>query len=372
MKMRRAFLFVALTVGVIVGSAGRAEAQFTMGSIGQTTDDPTVEMSLDPAVIDAHVLNRYEDLVLRKAAWRSRNDVDFRVSMTGMVTQFNKSWTTNNQNSVSSELAAYYYHTFTRDRYTSIFKFDGIYGMNYIEDAWFKNQDMFKFYYLSSWKMRGRGGVFRNWAYSFSSQFTSQFAKGFESRTNPEPWSSFMAPGTLNVGAGLTFTSPNTRLPFIVTLNPASGDALFVLDDRLSDERRQKLGITQARGADGRPIRYKIEGGSSINVAFNRTFTFGGGDGNGVSLQYITTLNSFYGWMTQLARHENWGPTAADGTAPLAIMPTVGWNNSLIFNPLKFLSMEFSTKTLYDRSQVDRVQMQYYLRVGLTYRYRNR
>ncbi len=369
MNSRQIFLCAALAVVMLAG-VDRAQAQFTMGGIGQRDNNPTAPMPIEPGKVDAYILNESEARVLRKAAWDARNNVDFRVSVTGMITQFNKSWTKNNQNSISSELAAYYYHTYTRDKYTSIFKFDGIYGMNFIDDAWFKNQDMLKLYYLTSWKMRDRG-AFRNLAYSFSASFASQFAEGFKSRTEKELWSNFLAPGTMNVGAGFTYTSKNAKLPFIVTVNPLSAEATVVMDDRISPDRRKALGIpvTYAPDDTGKehPIfkNYKLEGGSNLNVSFNRTFALG--DRKGVTLQYITTLNSFYGWMTQLARHDNVG-----SEVPVAIMPTGEWTNSFIFNPLKFLSLEFRTTSRYDRSEIDKVQMQYYLRVGLTYRYKNR
>ncbi len=346
--------------------------QFTMNSIGHVAAvDAPIPLNATP--ITERVVNRAQQRVLDREEWNRRNNVDFRVSLTGMVTQFNKSWTTNNQNSVSSELSAYYYHIYARDKYSSTFKFDGIYGMNFIDDVWFKNQDKLELYHLSSWKMRERG-VLRFWAYGVSAKFASQFAEGFESRDRREQvWSNFMAPGTVNVGVGFTYTSPSKKLPFVVTINPLSGDGLFVLDDRITDERRQKLGIPVARAADGSPIRSKIEGGSSLAVDFNRTFALGD---RGRTLQYITTLNSFYGWMTQVARHDSGGGGASGGAAapaaPADILPTVGWTNRLIFNPLKFMTLEFRTTSLYDRSQVDRVQMQYYLRVGLSYGFKNR
>ncbi len=339
-----------------------AAAQFSMNTVGENRQ-LSVPMPVEVAPLDFHVVNAAEARVLKKQLWRSRNDVDFRVSATGMVTQFNRSWVKNNQNAVSSELAAYYYHTYTRGRHTSLFKFDAIYGMNYIDDVWFKNQDMLKLYYLSSWKLK-QSGFLRNWAYSFTASFASQFAEGYKSRTEKTLWSNFMAPGTVNAGVGLTYTSPDPKWPFIVTLNPISANGLFVLDDRIGDDQRVKLGLAQPRDADGKLIRHKIEGGSSVNVGFNRTFRFGKKDG--VTLQYNSTFGSFYGWMTEAARHD--GIEGSD----VGILPTVNWTNSFIFNPLRFLAIEFRTSTLYDRSQIDKVQMQYYLRVGLTYRYRNR
>lgn len=365
MIRRQIFLFITLAIGLLMWT-DTAQAQFSMSAIGKDAVNPDVEIPLKLNRLDISVINDAQRRVMRKTVWNERNSVDFKASLTGMVTQFNKYWTTNNQNSVSSELAIYFYHIYSRDKYSSTFKFDGIYGMNYIDDAWFKNQDLLTLYHLSSWKVRERG-MLRNWAYGVSAKFTSQFAEGYKSRTEHEPWSNFMAPGMLNVGVGLTYTSPDQKLPFVVTINPLSGDGLFVLDKRLSDDRKQKLGLAGTRRADGSMVNYKIEGGSSLNVDFNRTFAFGG---KGVTMQYITTLNSFYGWMTQVARHE--GPVSEGAVVPLAIMPTVGWTNRLIINPLRFLSLEFRTTSIYDRSQVDRVQMQYYLRVGLTYRYKNR
>jgi hypothetical protein len=372
MKTRLTIFYAAMAVVTLL-AANTARAQFSMNSIGRDAD-PTVAIPLNVGAIDADVVNTTQARLLRKQAWHAANAVDYKMSLTGMVTQFSKSWTTNNQNAVSGELAAYYYHTFTRDRFISTFKFDGIYGMNFIDDSWFKNQDYLKLYYLLSWKMRNRG-VLRHWAYSFESSFASQFAEGYKSRTDKVLWSNFLAPATLTAGIGVTYTSPNKRLPFIVTLNPASLNGLFAMDEGLSDDRRKQLGIPNPRRDDGSVIKTKFEGGSSLNVGFDRTFNFASGrsgwlgNGNGVmTLQYKTTLSSFWGWITQELR-----PLPVAGApVPQKILPTVRWDNSLVFNPLKFLSVEFRTTTIYDRSQVDKVQMQYYLRLGLAYRYKNR
>lgn len=355
---------IILLTALFALGAPQTYAQFSMGGVGGDTR-VTKDIPVSANELDLRFINAAEARMLRRMAWNARNNVDFKVSVTGMATQFNKSWTTNNQNSVSGELAAYYYHIFTRDKYSTTFKFDGIYGMNFVDDAWFKNQDKLELYYLMAWKLH-EGGALKNWSYGFSAKFASQFTEGFKSRTERELWSNFMAPGALNLGVGFTWKSPKTKWPFVVTVNPIAGDGLFVLDDRINDQRRQKLGIVlPAPGKAGEFLytdyRSKIEGGSSLTVDFNRTFVMGNGSR---SLQYITTLSSFYGWMTELSRkHE---------TSPAVIVPTVGWTNRLIFTPLRFLAMEFRTTTLYDRSQVDRVQMQYYLRVGLTYRFKNR
>jgi hypothetical protein len=370
-------MYAALVMTALVVGTQGVRGQFSMNSVARG-GSVEVDMPVEQGAIDGHVINRAEERVIRRQVWNSKNNVEFRASLTGMATQFNKSWTTDNQNSISSELSVNYYHTYTKDRYISRFRFDGIYGMNFIDDAWFKNQDMLKLEYLMSWKMTERGSL-RNWAYSFETLFASQFAEGYKSRTEKVLWSNFMAPGTLRAGLGVTYTSPSSKLPFVVTLGLLSGNGLFVLDNGLSDERRLKLGIPDVRRADGTLPHYKIEGGSSINIGFNRTFALSG-RAQGRTLQYVGTLSSFYGWMTQVARHK---PVAVVGSetgvsesgaavALPAILPTAEWTNRFVFVPLKFLSLEFRTVTRYDRSQVDQMQMQYYVRVGLTYGYKNR
>ncbi len=347
---------------LILMLATAASAQFTIPSTAPDKT-PTVPIPVRKGEVDVKVLNEAEARVRKKELWNSRNAVDFRVSATGFITHFNKSWKTNNENAIAGEFSSYYYHTFQKGRHTTIFKFDALYGMNYIDEVWFKNQDLLKLYFLSSWKLKEQGAL-RNWAYSFSAGFATQFSQGFKSRTEKILWSNFMAPGTLNLGVGLTYTSPNKKFPFIVTVNPVSGNALFVLDDRIDDARRKELGITTPRKADGSIVRHKLEGGSNLNVAFNRTFALSDRR-DWMTLQYNTTFSSFYGWMTQLSRDNVAGTRTA-------IIPTVNWTNSLIFNPLKFLSLEFRTTMFYDRAQIDKLQMQYYLRVGLTYRFKNR
>jgi hypothetical protein len=111
---------------------------------------------------------------------------------------------------------------------------------------------------------------------------------------------------------------------------------------------------------------YKAEGGSKLNIGFNRTFAFG--KNKGFTVRYNTTLSSFYGWMTQVSRPE----PAAGAVAPPEIMPTLDWNNSLNINPWKYLTLQFTTRTVYDKSQVDKIQMQYFLSVGLKYNYKNK
>jgi hypothetical protein len=350
-------------------ACGEVAAQFSVKTTDAQTQ-PQVPLNLveqTPALEE--LVNPAKARALRKLHWREHNQVDTKITLTGTATQFNKSWATNNQNSVSTLIVAHYYHTYTQSRFTGQFKFDGQYGMNFLDDAWFKNQDQLKFYYLASWKIKEKGWG-RDWAYSFSTQFGTQFTEGFKSRAEHILWSNFMAPANLNAGLGITYTSPNAKWPFIVTVAPVSGNVLFVMDGRLDNERREKLGIQPTYAPEDtehlHPIykNYKAEGGSNLNVSFDRTFKMG--KKQGLALRYRSTLGSFYGWITEVSKHK------IEGMPREAILPTVNWSNTINFDPLRFLTLQFTHTMVYDKSQVDRVQMQYFISIGLTYGYKNK
>ncbi len=366
---------LAVLLSLVTGT----KAQFSLNTVEESAK-LKVPMKIYQVPLKADVINDAKARMIRKALWRQRNLVDTKISFTGSTTQFNDAWSSNGgQNVISGFLSGYYYHNYDRKRFSFTFRFDANYGVNFIDDTWFKNQDYFKIYDNAKWKIKTEGAL-RNWAYSFESSFESQFSTGYESRASKAKdivWSNFMAPGKLNGGIGLTYTSPNPKLPFVITISPASGTVLFVTDDRIPPGRRQNLGIpvttTPIYGEDGTTIigydydykNFKAEGGSNFRLTFNRVFKFG--KKQGISLQYNTDLSSFYGWITQVSRH-----ALPNTTPPQALLPTVNWTNAINFNPIKFLTFQFSTRTVYDRSQIDKVQMQYFLSVGLSYSYKNK
>ncbi|MCS3869915.1 hypothetical protein J3D55_002831 [Chryseobacterium ginsenosidimutans] len=72
----------------------------------------------------------------------------------------------------------------------------------------------------------------KNWYISAGASLQTQFAAGYEDGNNPEAAkiSNFMAPGYVNVGAGVTYR-PSDNLT--VTMRPANARWTFVLDDDL-------------------------------------------------------------------------------------------------------------------------------------------
>lgn len=372
MKKVKAVICAAFFWAVSVGFTEQAQAQFTMNSIGRDTG-PTVAIPLNPTGIDVHVLNEAQARVMRRQKWNERNEVDFKISFTGKLSQYNKSWTNNsNQNAMSGLIYSKYFHKYTKNRHTSQFEFEGRYGLINIDKIWFKDNDWFKLYYRAGWSIK-KDGFLRNWEYSVSTNFESQFSEGFKSRTEKIIWSNFLAPGTLTPGVGFTYRSPSKKLPFVVEILPISGRIFFVTDDRIDPDRRAKLGIPVSWVPDPTPENpdnkrpefknYKAEGGVNLKVALARVFKIGGD--KSFDLDYKTELTSFYGWMTRVGRYD---PT----NSMSEILPVTKWRNTFSMKPFKFISVDFEAGMIYDKSQVDKIQMEYLLTIGLAYGYKNR
>ncbi len=372
MKPITKFLCAALVLTLLGGGADRAQAQFTMNSITRDVE-AEIPISLIPTEINARVINAAEARVIRNKEWHARNDVDFQIAFTGKLSQYNKSWTNNNQNAMSGLFNARYFHTYTKNRHTSRFEFEGRYGLINIDKIWFKDNDWFKLYYRAGWSIKTEGFL-KNWEYSVSTNFESQFSEGFKSRTEKIIWSNFLAPGTLTPGVGFTYRSPNKKLPFVVEILPISGRIFFVIDDRIDPERRKNLGIpvnwvadpTPDNPENQRPVfkHYKAEGGSNLKVTLGRTFRIGGAK-KGFDLNYNTELTSFYGWITQVGRHD-------DAASQPKILPVTTWRNTFSLKPFKFITVDFTSGMRYDKSQVGKIQMEYLLTIGLAYGYKNR
>ena len=124
----------------------------------------------------------------------------------------------------------------------------------------------------------------------------------------------------------------------------------------------------------------KYEGGSSIQIDFDRTF------GKKGIFRYRTTLFSFMGWMsnlnmknryTSVSAYEKalqaWDDAQGIGDKPmLQIHPTVRWENTIDIKATKYLSTTFNFQLYYNRAQNYDIQTQLLLSVGLTYTFKNK
>ena len=171
-----------------------------------------------------------------------------------------------------------------------------------------------------------------------------------------------MTPGYLDISLGITYKSPKPKFPIVINLSPIALNATFAESDWI--RMRQ------------------VDGGSSIQIDFDRTF------GKTGFLRYRTTLYSFYGWITDIGQknkisdytefrhaYEEWDKTANKDIKDkprLPIHPIARWENTLDIKATKYLSTTLSFQLYYNRAQNVDVQTRTLLSVGLTYTFKNK
>ncbi|MBP6292154.1 MAG: DUF3078 domain-containing protein, partial [Alistipes sp.] len=190
----------------------------------------------------------------------------------------------------------------------------------------------------------------------------------------------FMSPGYLDISGGFTYTCPLERFPIKINLSPIALSAVFVESAKVRSNRWDDKPGWQAYGLSNANKTSKYEGGSSIQIDFDRTF------GKKGIFRYRTTLFSFMGWMsnlnmknryTSVSAYEKalqaWDDAQGIGDKPmLQIHPTVRWENTIDIKATKYLSTTFNFQLYYNRAQNYDIQTQLLLSVGLTYTFKNK
>ena len=309
---------------------------------------------------------RAERAVIRK----ERNYLEVSASLNGTVTSFNDPWleTKGGDNSIAAVATAHLLHNFKKGEFVIETVFDAKLGYNRMkietnaethaeEGIWFKNQDEFSIQTSPAWQFS------KNWSFGSIIKFRSQFANGYKARNAQERehrLSTIMAPGYLDVSVGLTYTCPNEKFPIKINMSPIAMSSTFVesqavrnyFDKKDDDGKYLRTGKAYGVPVDKTSL---YEGGSSIQVDFDRTF-----GKNGV-VRYRTTLYSFYGWISNLSGQTN-----------PKVDPTVRWENTIDIKATKFLTTNFYFQMFYNKAQCTRVQTQTLLSVGLTYTFKNK
>lgn len=353
---------LCLTALILLACCAGANAQFT---ISRVKPHEIGSRQLSDSIKWARYKNEFFSLAKYKAERRAlikeRNTIEYKIALQGSTEQYNSSWKQSGTNNISGNLSMFCYHTFTKHRFSLTSKLDANYGITRIDSIWSKTSDAFSLYVAPAWKVK------KNWAYGGSAKLRSQFTKGYKSRTDKTVVSDFMAPGYLDLNVGVTYTSPNAKFPFKVEISPVSGSGTFVLDDNVNLKTAYKMPFREVqRGVDdaGNPVMEKIykdvkfEGGSSVQVSFDRTF------GKSKFMRYRSTLYSFYGWMTDL--------TAEYKPGERHLVPTARWENWLDFTASKFLTTTIYWHFFYNREQVNKLQIKYSLSFGLSYYFKNK
>lgn len=334
--MRNVVRKIAVLVVALVGIVGRADAQFT---IQRRQPEQREEVKSDPykafgGFVDNKIQNDYYDhaawLAERRRIRKQRNTFEIQTTFQTSALQF-ENWTAGGNNTFSGLATIFMRHQYKRNKFASDLTINGRYGINYIDNAPFKNVDEIKIKELLSWDIQRSG-----WSYSVTINFRTQFADGFVSRTDNTLKSAFMSPGYFDVSGGFTYAPKNA--PYKVSLSPIAGNMVSMLDERLYEQ-----------GLNGVPAGDKIYSmiGPSVNISFDKHFF------NKV-LRYRSTLYGFY------------------GLNDLATPPTVRWDNTVDVNLSKYMSIQLYGVFYYLKTASPKPQYQYSATVGLSYKFKNK
>ncbi len=335
----------------------------------------------------------------RAALRQERNTLEIISSLQGSLTAYNDPWvSTSGGDNTTAILGSFTLnHSYKRDKLTVTSKVSANFGYNRVkidvtdsegetssEGVWYKNQDEI------SISVAPTIAISSIWSYGPTLTFRTQFADGYVSRSQQNSYelkSGFMSPGYLSISGAMTYKSPNSKLPFTVSIAPAALSATYVSSEYIMnnflyqflEHDDDNYTYTEPYGLSP-SSKSKYEGGSSLQIDFDRTFEKLG------SIRYTTTIYSFYGWMTQIS-YKNiindydqyvddlaaWNADNSIGVKPmLGIQPTVRWENTISIPTTKFISTTLKFQMYYNRAQNLKIQTQTYLSLGLSYTYKNK
>ena len=377
-----------------------AAAQITVDKLELTPDDVSFRDSVRRESVDPDYFSLARYKAERAAIRKERNLLEISGGVQGGLTAYNDPWIENSGGDNSIALTAVFdlKHIFKKNKFTietraiakfgynrmkiesQLFNADGSPMVDAAGDpvynshgVWFKNQDEFEISTAPSFAMSD------NWSYGTIIKFRSQFANGYKSRTEQQiehRKSRFMTPGYLDVSLGFTYTSPKEKFPIKINLAPLALNATFAENDIIRRDNGYTYGIEDPDHTS------MYEGGSSIQIDFDRTF------GKTEFLRYRTMVYGFYGWISALGepnqyhRYKNYVKAYDDWVANgngdiktkprLPIHPIVRWTNTLDIRATKYLTTQINFELYYNRSQHLDAMTKTLLSVGLIYTFKNK
>ena len=393
--MKYFYLLFGLIPALLAGNP--AFAQISIDEVDAKEDKVTFQDKLKSTSVDVDYFSLARYKAERAAIRKERNYLEIKADLQGSLTSYNDSWiaVSGGDNSIALTATLFLKHTFTKNLFTVETIFNAKMGYNRMRvettnddgstdsnGVWFKNQDEFDISVSPAFKMS------KNWSYGSIFKFRSQFVNGYVSRTEQERKhlkSTFMTPGYLDISFGFTYNCPVKKFPIVINLSPLSLNATFAESDwirrRQVDKDGNEIKPAYSYGIEDPDKTSKYEGGSSIQIDFDRTF------GKSNYLHYKTRISGFYGWMTDLGQknkirdyteyrlaYEKWlsgGPKIKDKTR-LPIHPTVRWENTLEIYATKYIKTTLNFQLYYNRAQNLDVQTNTQLLVGLTYTFKNK
>lgn len=347
--------FYTTIIALFVASA--AMAQVSIDEVATSPEQKSIETDMKSQAVDANYVSEAAERAERLAIRKERNTVDFTANLHGSLTAFSESWQAAGDNTITILANLNFLHTYKKGRFSLTNTASAKFGYNNMKmelegkkkGVWFKNVDEVAISTSPQW------ALVKDWSYGANVKFRTQLAPGYGARGdkqigNPRA-SNFMTPGYLDASLGFTYILPSERFPLKVNLAPIAMSATYRDDIRTSNN----YGVDE-------PNRSKYEGGLSVQLDFDKTW------GKNGWLRYRTTAYSFYGWITDLSK---WSK-AEDRAAYEHVVPTLRWENTIDIKATKYISTQIYVQLYYNKAEINKLQVQSMLSVGLTYTFKNK
>ncbi|MBR5853714.1 MAG: DUF3078 domain-containing protein [Alistipes sp.] len=347
--------FYTTIIALFVASA--AMAQVSIDEVATSPEQKSIETDMKSQAVDANYVSEAAQRAERLAIRKERNTVDFTANLHGSLTAFSESWQAAGDNTITILANLNFLHTYKKGRFTLTNTASAKFGYNNMKmelegkqkGVWFKNVDEIALSTSPQW------ALVKDWSYGANVKFRTQFAPGYGARGDKQLGnqrvSNFMTPGYLDASLGFTYILPSEKFPLKVNLAPIAMSATYRDDIRTSNN----YGVEE-------PNRSKYEGGLSVQLDFDKTW------GKNGWLRYRTTAYSFYGWVTDLSK---WSK-AEDKSAYEHVVPTLRWENTIDIKATKYISTQIYVQLYYNKAEINKLQVQSMLSVGLTYTFKNK
>ena len=347
--------FYTTIIALFVASA--AMAQVSIDEVATSPEQKSIETDMKSQAVDANYVSEAAERAERLAIRKERNTVDFTANLHGSLTAFSESWQAAGDNTITILANLNFLHTYKKGRFSLTNTASAKFGYNNMkmelegkqQGVWFKNVDEVAISTSPQW------ALVKDWSYGANVKFRTQLAPGYGARGdkqigNPRA-SNFMTPGYLDASLGFTYILPSEKFPLKVNLAPIAMSATY----------RDDIRTVNNYGVD-EPNRSKYEGGLSVQLDFDKTW------GKNGWLRYRTTAYSFYGWITDLSK---WSK-AEDRAAYEHVVPTLRWENTIDIKATKYISTQIYVQLYYNKAEINKLQVQSMLSVGLTYTFKNK
>ncbi len=347
--------FYTTIIALFVASA--AMAQVSIDEVATSPEQKSIETDMKSQAVDANYVSEAAERAERLAIRKERNTIDFTANLHGSLTAFSESWQAAGDNTITILANLNFLHTYKKGRFSLTNTASAKFGYNNMKmelegkqkGVWFKNVDEVAISTSPQW------ALVKDWSYGANVKFRTQLAPGYGERgdkqkNNPRA-SNFMTPGYLDASLGFTYILPSEKFPLKVNLAPIAMSATYRDDIRTSNN----YGVEE-------PNRSKYEGGLSVQLDFDKTW------GKNGWLRYRTTAYSFYGWITDLSK---WSK-AEDRAAYEHVVPTLRWENTIDIKATKYISTQIYVQLYYNKAEINKLQVQSMLSVGLTYTFKNK